>query len=191
MLLCLIIAVISGFIGAWLGRRSEPAGDGAVQIDSVKTQIDTSMAVAPEPTETRPRDTIYIPVRNPVPKLPENVPDFPESVPELPENVPELPDSTIYIPVALEQKVYEDPDSTYRAVISGPAIDKYGPKLDTITVYGKREIVYQTKAVYVEPSRWSVGIQAGYGASKDGLTPYVGIGIQYRLWSPKKHKKVK
>jgi len=24
-------------------------------------------------------------------------------------------------------------------------------------------------------------VQAGYGASKEGLTPYVGIGVQYRL----------
>lgn len=28
-----------------------------------------------------------------------------------------------------------------------------------------------------KPKKWSVGIQGGYGVTKDGLSPYVGIGI--------------
>lgn len=138
------------------GKRWPPKGDPQthVQVDSVKTQVDTTTAVAPDPSETR-RDTVYIrvPVSGPklpgnVPKLPESVPEFPETVPEFPESVPELPDSTIYIPLILEQKVYED--STYRAVVSGPAIDQYGPQLDSISVYRKTVTVYQTQTVYVE-----------------------------------------
>lgn len=153
-----------------------PGGDNDVQVDSTVTQIDTTMAVMPDPSEIR-HDTIYI-------KIPATVPAAPDSVPPASPTVP-AEDSVIYLPVILEQKVYEDPDSTYRAVVSGPAIDKYGPKLDTISVYSRKETVYQTKTVYVEPSRWSIGLQAGYGASKDGLTPYIGIGIQYNLWNPK------
>ena len=138
--------------------------------------------MAPDPSEIR-HDTIYIRV---VPKLPKSEPKLPESVPELPENVPEIADSVLYLPVLLEQKVYED--STYRAVVSGPSIEQYGPRLDSISVYSRQTTVYQTKTVYVEPSRWSIGLQAGYGASKDGLTPYVGIGVQYRLWAPKRRR---
>ena len=84
------------------------------------------------------------------------------------------------------EKVYVD--STYRAVVSGPALSGYGPALDSISVFRKTVTVYQTKTVYSEPSRWGIGIQAGYGASKDGLTPYIGIGVQYNLWSPKKRR---
>ena len=130
-------------------KRWPPKGDPQthVQVDSVKTQVDTATAVAPDPSETR-RDTVYIRVPVSGPKLSGNVPKLPESVPEFPESVPELPDSTIYIPLILEQKVYED--STYRAVVSGPAIDQYGPQLDSISVYRKTVTVYQTQTVYVE-----------------------------------------
>lgn len=176
---CLVSAVLSAIVVGILTYRHQdppvPGGDIDVQVDSTVTQVDTTTAIAPDPADTRPRDTVYIKVYPPEP-----------SVPESHESVPETEDSVLYLPVVIEQKVYEDPDSTYRAVVSGPALsEKYGPRLDSIQVYSRTTIQYQTKTVYVEPSRWSIGIQAGYGASKDGLTPYIGIGIQYNLWNPK------
>ncbi len=33
----------------------------------------------------------------------------------------------------------------------------------------------------IRPTRWNIGITTGYGISKDGLTPFVGIGITYTL----------
>ena len=30
-------------------------------------------------------------------------------------------------------------------------------------------------------ARWGLGVQAGYGVSDKGLTPYVGVGISYNL----------
>ena len=162
---------------------------GTVQIDSVKTQIDTATAVAPEPSEVRERDTIYIRVPAPAKAGTHSVPAPADSVPALADSVPALADSVLYLPVVIEQKVYEDPDSTYRAVVSGPALsEEYGPRLDSIQVFSRTTIQYQTKTVYVEPSRWSIGIQAGYGASKDGLTPYLGVGVQYNLWAPKRRR---
>ena len=169
---------------------------GTAQIDSVKTQVDTSTAVSPDPSETRPLDTVYIKVYLPAPSVPapadsvpevaDSVPAPADSVPEVADSVPAPADSVLYLPVVIEQKVYEDPDSTYRAVVSGPALsEEYGPRLDSIQVFSRSTIQYQTKTVYAEPSRWSIGIQAGYGASKEGLTPYLGIGVQYQLWSPK------
>ena len=40
--------------------------------------------------------------------------------------------------------------------------------------------VYRTERVSI-PRRWGIGIQAGYGASKQGLSPYIGIGVQYNI----------
>ena len=177
----LLTYFVAAFVGATVAtcvqREREPQGGGNtdVQVDSVKTQVDTSAAVAPEPAETRPKDTVYVKVYLPSP-----------SVPAPADSVPEPADSVLYLPVLLEQKVYED--STYRALVSGPSFEEYGPRLDSIQVYSRTTIQYQTKTVYVEPSRWSIGIQAGYGASKDGLTPYLGVGVQYRLWAPKRRK---
>lgn len=193
---CLVSALVSAIVVGILTYRHQdppvPGGDIDVQVDSTVTQIDTTTAIAPVPAETRPRDTVYIKVYPPEPSVPEtheSVPETHESVPETEDSVPETEDSVLYLPVVIEQKVYEDPDSTYRAVVSGPALsEEYGPRLDSIQVYSRTTIQYQTKTVYVEPSRWSIGIQAGYGASKDGLTPYLGVGVQYRLWAPKRRR---
>ena len=186
---CLVSALVSAIVVGILTYRHQdppvPGGDIDVQIDSTVTQIDTTTAIAPDPADTRPRDTVYIKVYLPAPSVPAPA----DSVPEVTDSVPEIADSVLYLPVVIEQKVYEDPDSTYRAVVSGPALsEEYGPRLDSIQVYSRTTVQYQTKTVYVEPSRWSIGIQAGYGASKDGLTPYLGVGVQYRLWAPKRRK---
>lgn len=82
---------------------------------------------------------------------------------------------TLYLPLPKEEKVYED--SLYRAIVSG-----YEPSLDEISIYSKTKVVDH----YIESvtkCRWGIGVQAGYGASKDGLTPYVGVGLHYNILS--------
>ena len=88
---------------------------------------------------------------------------------------------TVYLPLPMEVKEYRD--SSYRAVVSG-----IRPSLDTIDVYQRTVTISKTETVVLEPSPWSIGIQAGYDASKDGLTPYLGVGVQYKIWSPKTRK---
>ena len=67
-------------------------------------------------------------------------------------------------------------DSTFRAVISG-----YMPNLESLTVYPKHEVTTITK--WKPTKRWNVGIHAGYGATRHGMEPYIGIGISYNLFS--------
>lgn len=78
----------------------------------------------------------------------------------------------------LAQEVKEYQDSTYYAKISG--INAY---LEEIRVYPRTEYKYitTTEKVYEKPRKWGIGIQAGYGAGKNGIQPYVGVGIQYDL----------
>lgn len=76
---------------------------------------------------------------------------------------------TIYVPLPIQRKVYET--DLYRAVVSG-----YRPNLDSMTIYHKREIIHE------KDRRWGIGITAGYGIGKYGLSPYVGIGGFYRIW---------
>jgi hypothetical protein len=78
--------------------------------------------------------------------------------------------ATVEIPIT--QKEYAD--STYTAWVSG-----YEPQLDSIKIY-RRTTELLPKAG--KDSRWGVGITAGYGCSRSGLTPYVGVGISYRLF---------
>lgn len=184
-----ILAVaIGGLIGCAIeGRhgRANGAGPGSetsVQVDSVKTQVDTSVTASPEPAETRPRDTVYIKVY-----LSKKDPEIAENVPGIAENVPGIADSVLYLPVLLEQKVYED--STYRAVVSGPSIEQYGPRLDSISIYSRKTTVYQTKTVCVEPSPWSFGVTAGVTVTGKGVEPGITAGVTYTIWRPKKHKR--
>lgn len=58
--------------------------------------------------------------------------------------------------------------------------DGYDVTIKSVTVYPRTE--YRTERVEVK-NRWGLGIQAGYGVSKDGLSPYVGIGVSYNIFS--------
>lgn len=78
---------------------------------------------------------------------------------------------TIYVPVPITQKEYSTPD--YRAWVSG-----YSAALDSIDVFPKT--VYVTKTFPAR--RWGVGVSAGYGVGQSGLSPYVGVGVYYRIW---------
>lgn len=78
---------------------------------------------------------------------------------------------TIYVPVPITQKEYLTAD--YRAWVSG-----YNAALDSIDVFPKT--VYVTKKTSAR--RWGLGVSAGYGACRSGLSPYIGIGVYYRIW---------
>ena len=93
---------------------------------------------------------------------------------------------TLYVPVTvgrdtvwaeLPREAKEYRDSTYRAVVSG-----YRPSLDEIEVYRKKITVTVTNTVQLPAPRWSWGVQTGVGYSPTGgISPYIGVGIQYRI----------
>jgi len=75
---------------------------------------------------------------------------------------------TIYIPIL--QKVYKGQD--YKAWVSG-----YNAALDSIQIY--------PKTLYINKSntrRWGLGLMGGYGFSTHGLTPFVGVGLYYKIF---------
>lgn len=56
------------------------------------------------------------------------------------------------------------------------------PRIDSVRHYTARQIVTQQVAVPVTVRhRWGIGVQAGYGAGKEGLTPYIGVGVSYNI----------
>ncbi|MEG2599829.1 MAG: hypothetical protein RSA66_10200 [Muribaculaceae bacterium] len=90
-----------------------------------------------------------------------------------------ISDDSINVVVPVTQKVYED--STYRAYVSG-----YMPILDSIIIYPRHDVMTITKSIKEKRKRWGVGIQVGYGMTIKGtpeLSPYIGIGISYNLFS--------
>lgn len=90
------------------------------------------------------------------------------------------------INMQIVQRQYSD-DSTYTAYVSGLRYNQW-PKLDSIIVR-QREItntITKTITLQKRRSRFSVGIQAGYGYGFQyrGFEPYVGVGVNYALFPP-------
>lgn len=81
-----------------------------------------------------------------------------------------LHDSVI-VQVPITQKMYSD-DSTYTAYVSG-----FMPNLDSIRVATK-----EIMTISVKRNRFGLGVNAGYGISKNGLTPYIGLGVSYSIF---------
>lgn len=90
---------------------------------------------------------------------------------------------TLYISLPRQMRVYQD--SLYRAEVSG--VD---PTLDRIEVYPQTEIVTRTETrdIFVTSrKRWGIGVQVGYGITKQGQNfypgPYIGVGVSYNILS--------
>ena len=81
------------------------------------------------------------------------------------------------------QREYADTD--YTAWVSGVAVDSAYPRLDSIRlrerVITRETTVTNTVTVRKKPSRWKVGLQAGYGygLGYGGMEPYVGVGVTW------------
>lgn len=88
---------------------------------------------------------------------------------------------TIQVDMPITQKRYED--STYTAWVSG-----YEPSLDSIRVYRKNEVITINKIIKEPPNRFVVSFNVGYGLTQNGLQPYIGIGVGYKLFSFGKQK---
>ena len=84
---------------------------------------------------------------------------------------------TTFIPLPREYVTYQD--TSYKAVVSG-----FVPRLEEIEVYPKTQyITIQTEKTrtVMKPTRFGVGVQAGYGVTPKGFQPYVGVGISYNI----------
>lgn len=72
----------------------------------------------------------------------------------------------------LQVEAVEYKDSDYSIKITG-----YRPQMEYVEVYPK--IITNT---ICKEKRWGLGVTAGYGISKDGLSPGIMIGISYRIF---------
>ena len=74
-----------------------------------------------------------------------------------------------------QEVIYKD--STYMAVVGG-----IEPYLKSIEIYPKTIYVNNNTTTTIKVrSRFGLGLQAGYGYGRNGLQPYVGVGVQYNL----------
>ena len=90
-------------------------------------------------------------------------------------SVPEyiVRNDTIYAVLEREQVMWED--SLARIYASG-----INPEVDSVMHYRTEKVIGHIIPVKANP-RWGVGLQGGVGVGKSGVTPYVGVGVQYNI----------
>ena len=80
---------------------------------------------------------------------------------------------TIVAVLEREQVMWED--SLARIYASG-----INPQVDSVMHYRTEKVINHIIPVKANP-RWGVGLQGGVGVGKGGITPYVGVGVQYNI----------
>ena len=122
-----------------------------ITITDTLVLTDTIIKFQPKPYKVTIIDTIYLPQQPQQPQQPQ-------------------------IDTLIRQEVIYK-DSTYMAVVGG-----IEPYLKSIEIYPKTIYVNNNTTTTIKVrSRFSLGVQAGYGLSRNGLQPYVGVGVQYNL----------
>ena len=122
-----------------------------ITITDTLVLTDTIIKFQPKPYKVTIIDTIYLPQQPQKPQQPQ-------------------------IDTLIRQEVIYK-DSTYMAVVGG-----IEPYLKSIEIYPKTIYVNNNTTTTIKVrSRFGLGVQAGYGYGRNGLQPYVGVGVQYNL----------
>ena len=82
---------------------------------------------------------------------------------------------TLYVILEREQIRWEDSLSVVYA--SGVM-----PQVDSV-IHHTESLIITKEIPVIKKTRWGLGVQAGVGAGKGGLTPYVGVGVSYNILS--------
>lgn len=80
---------------------------------------------------------------------------------------------SVFVQIPREQLEWSDSLATIW--VSG-----YRPAVDSVQHYTATTVITVTERM--PAPRWALGIQAGVGAGRAGLTPYVGVGVSYNLF---------
>ena len=153
ILLGVIAVLVICFINGWTSCHRTTDKE-VITITDTLVLTDTIIKFQPKPYKVTIIDTIYLPQQPQKPQKPQK---------------PQI-DTLIR-----QEVIYKD--STYMAVVGG-----IEPYLKSIEIYPKTIYVNNNTTTTIKVrSRFGLGVQAGYGYGRNGLQPYVGIGVQYNL----------
>ena len=153
ILLGVIAGLVICFINGWASCHHTTDKE-VITITDTLVLTDTIIKFQPKPYKVTIIDTIYLPQQ---PQKPQK------------SQKPQI-DTLIR-----QEVIYKD--STYMAVVGG-----IEPYLKSIEIYPKTIYVNNNTTTTIKVrSHFGLGVQAGYGYGRNGLQPYVGIGVQYTL----------
>lgn len=148
-----VVAILIGFLVGRRCGRNAPREPVSPRVDTLLIR-DTFKVTEPKNETIKVVDSVLVPVTDTI-----RVTD------------------TLYVILERQQVTWED--SLARVYASG--ID---PHVDSVIHFtGKMVITREIPVIQVKNTRWGLGVQAGIGAGKDGLTPYLGVGVSYNILS--------
>lgn len=141
-----------------------------------KPKVDTQIITHTDTIYTT--ETIYVKVKEPVEIIRYKDRVFRDTI--------VLKDTIQVIDIPMERVTYQD--SLYKAILSG-----YKPRLESMEIYAPHTIINtnteQINTIYRNDfSRWSLGLSGGYAITNNGLSPYIGVGINYNIIRWRKRK---
>ena len=166
IILALLLAISAAYNIIYIRARVSGGADGQARPDTVRL-VDTLRYVSPAPT----RDTIIRYVRVRLPSTPP-APDNPGNSAEYAEKAAADTDTAAVI-IPITSRTYSTPEFT--ATVSG-----YQPSLDSIAIHAPRTIITNNPPA-AKSKPWGIGIAAGIGTGRGGITPFIGITLQYSL----------
>ena len=154
ILLGVIAGIVICLLNGWASCH-RTINKEVITITDTLVLTDTIIKFQPKPYKLTIIDTIYLPQQPQKPQKPQQ---------------PQI-DTLIR-----QEVIYKD--STYMAVVGG-----IKPYLKSIEIYPKTIYVNNNTTTTIKVrSRFGLGVQAGYGLSRNGLQPYVGVGVQYNFF---------
>ena len=156
ILLGVIAGIVICLLDGWASCHRTTNKE-VITITDTLVLTDTIIKFQPKPYKVTIIDTIYLPQQPQQPQKPQK---------------PQQPQQDTLI---RQEVIYKD--STYTAVVGG-----IEPYLKSIEIYPKTIYVNNNTTTTIKVrSRFGLGVQIGYGYGRNGLQPYVGVGVQYNL----------
>lgn len=153
ILVCVAIAALMGFLVGSRCTRISPGEPPKPKVDTLVIR-DTFTVTEPKYITRRVVDSVPYPVTDTIRMR-----------------------DTLFVLLEREQVTWED--SLARVYASG--ID---PHVDSVIHFTQEMVITkEIPVIQVKKTRWGIGVQAGAGVGKDGLTPYVGVGVSYNILS--------
>ena len=169
IILTLLLAISAAYNIIYIYARVSGGADGQTRPDTVRL-VDTLRYVSPAPVI----DTIvrYVRVTAPIAPQPPDTAARAVAATDSMRSINGIADTAAVI-IPITSRTYSTPEFT--ATVSG-----YQPSLDSITIHAPRTIITNNPPA-AKSKPWGIGIAAGVGAGRGGLTPFIGITLQYSL----------
>lgn len=169
IILALLLAISAAYNIIYIRARVSGGTDGQTRPDTVRL-VDTLRYVSPAPV----RDTIvrYVRVTAPIAQKPPDTAARAVAATDTLRAMHGIADTAAVL-IPITSRTYSTPEFT--ATVSG-----YQPSLDSITIHAPRTIITNNQPA-AKSKPWGIGIAAGIGAGRGGITPFIGITLQYSI----------